>query len=283
MITPQELVACIEKLTSLPAVYHRIRALLDDPDSSVHDLAEAVSSDPAITARVLRVVNSVLFGFPGRIETVGRAVNLLGMQQVHDLVLGTAIVGAFNGIRPARMHMSRFWKDSVYRGLAARAAAHRLGLGDPERLFVEGLLADIGHLVMFQAAPDMADAALERAHRHHIPIHEAEQSVVGCHYAEVGAALASAWHLPAGFSAAIGAQLMPLLAGPHTQEAAILHLANDLLASDADEVDEDAVLATISPSIVTILQADASMLGAVRARVRDELSAVIALFFPDQS
>jgi HD-like signal output (HDOD) protein len=66
MSTPQELVACVEKLASLPAVYHRIRDLLDDPDSSVLELAEAVSGDAAITARVLRVVNSVLYGFRAR-------------------------------------------------------------------------------------------------------------------------------------------------------------------------------------------------------------------------
>ena len=96
MSTPQELVACVEKLASLPAVYHRIRDLLDDPDSSVLELSEAVSSDVAITARVLRVVNSVLYGFPGKVETVSRAVNLMGMQQVHDLVLSTSVIGAFS-------------------------------------------------------------------------------------------------------------------------------------------------------------------------------------------
>lgn len=159
MSTPQELVACVEKLASLPAVYHRIRDLLDDPDSSMFELAEAVSSDTAITARVLRVVNSVLYGFPGKVETVSRAVNLMGMQQVHDLVLSTLVVAAFSGIRPARMHMGRFWSDSVLRGLAARAAARQLGMGDPERMFVEGLLADIGHLVMFQVAPKPSAAS----------------------------------------------------------------------------------------------------------------------------
>ena len=115
MSTPQELVACVERLASLPAVYHRIRALLDDPDSSVQDLANAVSSDAGITARVLRAVNSVLYGFPGKIETVARAVNMMGMQQVHDLVLNTSGIGAFSGIRTARMPMVPFWKNCVCR------------------------------------------------------------------------------------------------------------------------------------------------------------------------
>lgn len=282
MSTPQELVACVEKLASLPAVYHRIRDLLDDPDSSVLELSEAVSSDVAITARVLRVVNSVLYGFPGKVETVSRAVNLMGMQQVHDLVLSTLVVAAFNGIRPARMHMGRFWSDSVFRGLAARAAARRLGTGDPERMFVEGLLADIGHLVMFQVAPEPSAAALESAARDHVPIHEAEATIVGCNFAEVGAALASAWRLPGGFAKAIGAQLMPALAGPHVTEAALLHLANQIVATRELENSDEAALAMLDPMSAAMLELDAGQIAEIRARAEQELGTVIALFFPAQ-
>ncbi len=287
MSTPQELVACIERLASLPAVYHRIRALLDDPDSSVQELAEAVSSDAGITARVLRAVNSVLYGFPGKIETVGRAVNLMGMQQVHDLVLSTSVIGAFSGIRPARMHMIRFWKDCVFRGLAARAAARQLGTGDPERMFVEGLLADIGHLVMFQAAPEAADAALAESRRSHAPIHQVEDHIVGCNYAEVGAALATAWHLPSGFATAIGAQLNPVMGGPHVTEAALLHVANHILATEEEtegeaEDPDEAAFSRIDPMTLARLDLDVAKLAAIRAAARDESAAVIALFFPNQ-
>lgn len=280
MSTPQELVACVEKLASLPAVYHRIRDLFDDPDSSVLELAEAVSGDAAITARVLRVVNSVLYGFPGKVETVSRAVNLMGMQQIHDLVLSTLVVAAFNGIRPARMHMGRFWSDSVFRGLVARAAARRLGMGDPERMFVEGLLADIGHLVMFQAAPEATHAAHEKARHAGMPLHEAEQAVIGCNHAEVGAALASALHLPSGFATAIGAQLMPALGGPHATEASLLNVANQILATEDLENPDEAALLLLDPMSAARLELDAGRLAAIRLQARDETPAVIALFFP---
>jgi HD-like signal output (HDOD) protein len=282
MSTPQELVACVEKLASLPAVYHRIRDLLDDPDSSVLELSEAVSSDVAITARVLRVVNSVLYGFPGKVETVSRAVNLMGMQQIHDLVLSTLVVAAFNGIRPARMHMGRFWSDSVFRGLAARAAARRLGTGDPERMFVEGLLADIGHLVMFQVAPEPSAAALESAARDKEPIQDAEARIVGCNFAAVGAALASAGRLRGGFAKAIGAQLMPALAGPHVTEAALLHLANQILATREHDNPDEAALALLDPMSVAMLELEPAQIADIRAEAEEGLGAVIALFFPAQ-
>lgn len=280
MTTPQELVACIEKLASLPAVYYRIRDLLNDPDSSVQELADAVSSDPAITARVLGVVNSVLYGFAGKIDTVGRAVNLMGMQQVHDLVLSTAVIGAFAGIQPTRLNMTRFWQECVFRGLAARTAARQLGLGDPERMFVEGLLADIGHLVMFQADPDNAEIARDTAIRKEIPLHEAEADIVGCNYAEVGAALAGAWHLPSSFATAIGAQLMPALGGPHVTEAALLHLANLILATDKIVEADEAVLERMDPMSAAVLEMNTERIAAIRARVHEDKAAVIALFFP---
>ena len=282
MSTPHELVACVEKLASLPAVYHRIRALLDDPESSVHQLAEAVSSDSAITARVLRVVNGALYGFPGKIETVGRAVNLMGMQQIHDLVLSTSVVGAFSGLRPAKLHLVGFWKDCVFRGMAARAAARQLGMGDPERLFVEGLLADIGHLVMFQAVPEAANAALETARSTGRPIAEAEQSIIGCNFAEVGAALASAWHLPTGFATSIGAQLMPALGGPHATEASLLNVANQIVATDELENPDVSALDLIDPMTAARLELDTERLAAIRAQARDETPEIIALFFPGQ-
>jgi len=280
MTTPQEFVACVEKLASLPAVYHRIRTLIDDPDSSVHELATAVSSDPGITARILRIVNSVFYGFPGKIETVGRAVNLMGMQQVHDLVLSTSIIGTFAGIRPARMHMTRFWQACVFRGLSARAAARLLGKADPERMFVEGLLADIGHLVMFQVDPEQAGAALEAARQQQIPVHEAEAALIGCNFAEVGAALAAAWHLPGGFATAIGAQLMPALGGAHANEAALLHLANQLLLSEDAENPDEAALASLDPLSATMLEVGLEQIAAIRSTAQDEKAAVVALFFP---
>jgi len=284
MSTPQELVACVERLASLPAVYHRIRALLDDPDSSVQDLANAVSSDAGITARVLRAVNSVLYGFPGKIETVARAVNLMGMQQVHDLVLSTSVIGAFSGIRPARMHMDAGEGADLFRGLAARAAARELGVGDPERMFVEGLLADIGHLVMFQAVPEAADAALTESRRSQAPIHQIEDDIVGCNFAEVGAALATAWHLPSGFATAIGAQLNPAMGGPHATEAALLNVANQILATeeDAGTDPDEAALALIDPMTLARFEVEVSRLAAIRAAAREESAAVIALFFPGQ-
>lgn len=100
MASAEELVASTLKLVTLPAVYLRAKKVIDDPDSTLGDLAEVIGQDPAITVRLLRIANSAFFGFAARIDTVVRAVNILGMQQVHDLLLATSVSTTFSETPP---------------------------------------------------------------------------------------------------------------------------------------------------------------------------------------
>jgi HD-like signal output (HDOD) protein len=130
--------------------------------------------------------------------------------------------------------------------------------------------------------PEAATAALESARSSGQPIAEAEQSIIGCNFAEVGAALASGWHLPTGFATAIGAQLMPALGGPHATEASLLNVANQIVATDLLEDPDVAALNLIDPMTAARLELDPARVAAIRAQARDETPEVIALFFPDQ-
>ena len=87
MYTAQSLVKGSIELLSLPDVYIRLRDVVDSPHSSMADIAQVISQDPATTARLLKLVNSAFFGLPSQVDTITRAINLLGTQQVHDLVL----------------------------------------------------------------------------------------------------------------------------------------------------------------------------------------------------
>ena len=93
MASAQELVQSCSNMFTLPETYFRVRDVADDPNSTMADLANALKFDPAISARVLKIVNSPLYGFPKQIDTVTRAVNLLGMQAVRDLVTAADLPG----------------------------------------------------------------------------------------------------------------------------------------------------------------------------------------------
>jgi HD-like signal output (HDOD) protein len=275
MLTASEIVAQTDRLPSLPAVYFRVKRVIDDPNGSIAQLAEAMATDAAMTARVLRVVNSPFFGFPGRIETVTRALNILGMQQVHDLVLAWALGSVFADVSTSVMSMQEFWYKSVARGLAARGLARLARFVDAERLFVEGLLSDIGHLVMYVAVPDLSMKAAKTSERTARPLHETERDLIGCDYAAVGAALVSAWGLPAAFEEPIACQTDPFVARRHPLEAAILHVAGivvDTLHGAADLHPDPLALAT--------LELDSDALGRLANTVELEVAGAVATLFP---
>lgn len=144
------------KLISLPDVYLRLKSVIDDPGFAMNDIADVISQDPAMTARLLRLVNSAYFGFAAKIDTVNRAVGMLGSQQVHDLVLAASVAQRFEGMSNQVMDMERFWLRSVTRAIACRELAVMCNMLDGERVFVAGLLSDIGHLIMYQSVPDAA-------------------------------------------------------------------------------------------------------------------------------
>ena len=247
MPSAQELVTGLAALASLPSVYLRIREELDAPDGSLTAVATAISGDPATTARLLHVVNSAFYGYGKPIETAERAVVLLGLRQVHDLVLAMSLGSAFARLDPPHVDLSRYWRGSVMRGLAARAIARACNFPSAERLFVVGLLSDLGHLVMSQLAPDPWAVARAASEESGEPLDEAERRIVGCDSAEVGAALMDRWKLPPVFARVTGAQFNPRLGGEHAYEAAVVHVAAHLADGGrhgfqiADRVHEDGV------------------------------------------
>jgi len=280
MPSAQELVTGLATLASLPSVYLRIREELDAPDGSLTAVATAISGDPATTARLLHVVNSAFYGYGRPIETAERAVVLLGLQQVHDLVLAMSLGSTFARLDPAHLDLARFWRGSVMRGLVARAIGRRCKFPSAERLFVVGLLSDLGHLVMYQVTPDLAAASYAASEESGERLHEAERRIVGCDSAEVGAALMERWKLPTAFARIAGAQFNPRLGGEHAYEAAIVHVAAHLAAGDLTGDTTEQALAAIDPVIWSQLDLSPEALAVIREEAELNLAGYIALFFP---
>ncbi len=280
MHSPHEIVAACDTLRSLPAVYHRIREALEAPDSSLTDVARLVAHDGVIAGRVLQVVNSPLYGFSGQIGDIMRAVQILGMQQLHDIVLAMSLGKVFENVAPERMDMRTYWRLSVLRGLTARVTARRCGLLDAERLFIIGLLADLGHLVMYLTLPEKTDAAQQAADDTGEPLHLAEHRIIGADYAEVGCALMESWRLPRIFATVIGGQHTPVTAGDHWLEAAIINLTNRVADADRRGLSSDEATGSVNPAVWRQLDLPQSALPDIREEAELNLAAVIALFFP---
>ena len=198
---------------------------MDDPKSDIADFANIIQVDPGLSAKVLKIVNSAYFGFPGKIENLTQAINMIGISQLHNMVLGVSAISALdfpNDIVPLR----ELWRSSLYSGVLARLFGNELKVRQSDRLYIIGLLHEIGHLLLYAKFPDQARDAIQVSRQNGIGIHQAEHQVLGCHYGEVGARLMDNWQLSPFFQQLTQFQPTPLISTENQLEISILHLAH---------------------------------------------------------
>lgn len=217
-------------LGSLPGAYVRLSKVLGEPSSTPKEMAEAVSMDPGLVVRLLKLVNAP--GFARRpIETVSHACLYLGRGQLRDLALATTVVQMFRGLPEHLLSMRSFWTHSVAVGLLSEALGKQVGIGS-ENLFVAGLLHDIGTLAIAIGKPTGMRRVLIEAESRQCPLQDAELDRLGFTHPEVGEALLTRWGLPR-FHVAVAqhhhdAEFRHVWRG-HRQAVAIVHVA-DVLA-----------------------------------------------------
>lgn len=221
------LVEGVGTLLSLPNVVARLDNIVNDPLSSNRDVARVIGEDPGLTARLLRLANSALYGFPGRIDTITRAVTIIGTHQLRDLALATGVVGMFEGADVEAVNLDAFWRHSVVCGVAARVIATCRREANIEHHFIAGLLHDVGRLVMIGQAPEHYRALLAESEDTGELLHVVEQRRLGFDHAEVGAALLRRWNLPESLALAVSLhhRPSPRNGACHTG-GAIVHVAN---------------------------------------------------------
>jgi len=222
----EELIRKTHSLASMPEVYYRAKEMLEDPDHDLQTLAEVLESDAGLTTRLLRLVNSPLYGLPRRVDRVSYAVQLLGNNTIRDLLTATMVVRFFARIATQLVDMSSFWHHCVYSGLVARQLGQRCRVLHDERMFVAGLLHDVGQLVLFQFQPVASALALSLAEPRDDGLYRAELTAHGYTHAEVGAELLKLWRLPNGLEECVRYHHAPELAGQYALETSIVHIAN---------------------------------------------------------
>jgi HD-like signal output (HDOD) protein len=146
---PGRLIQAVKDVPSLPAAFSRLNTAVEDPRCTTRDIETIVREDAPLSGRLLRLANSAYFGFPGRVDTIARAITLVGTRQLRDLVLATSVIDMFKGVPTAHITMESYWQHSVACGLAARILASLRREPNPEQFFVAGLLHDIGRLIMY--------------------------------------------------------------------------------------------------------------------------------------
>jgi len=154
-LTAHTLVDDVSALVSLPEVVQRLNETINDANASAADIARIISQDPALATRLLKIANSPLYGSSRQIDSILRAVTLLGTKQIRDLAYSAIASKMFAGMPSEIISVEDFWHHSLYCGLLARTLAQLTGVTSPDTLLTAGLLHDLGQLILFHRTPNM--------------------------------------------------------------------------------------------------------------------------------
>ncbi|MEJ2140853.1 MAG: HDOD domain-containing protein [Gammaproteobacteria bacterium] len=263
--TPDELVSGIVSLVSLPEVYLRVNEMLDDPNTTAKAIGKVLSQDTGLTARLLRVANNPLYGYTAKVDTVSRAVSVVGLRELRKLVLSASAMENFSKIPSDVLNMVRYWRHSVYCGVVAQLLAERCNVLHSERLFIAGLLHDIGKLVIAERTPNQARESIEVSAEKSILDFEAEKLVMGYNHSEIGGKLLRAWRMPSTLCDAVEFHHEPLKAKNALIETCLVHIANAMtgMAERGLDADNDMMIEPVVDEAWKITGLDESIIESV--------------------
>jgi HD-like signal output (HDOD) protein len=225
--TITELLEKESEFLTLPNTVHKLLVLIDAPDVRINDLVRMVSCDIVLTVKLLRLVNSPYYGLSAKIDSVTQAIDIVGMQELRDLVIATKVAERFNRLPESLLSMRTFWDNALVGATLAQAIAHNAGY-QTDNLFAPALLRNIGALVMLWRMPEAMGAALMQASQQRREILEVEEERFGYTHAEVGAHLMDAWNLPDRFAMIARYQQQFYDAPAYRRDIAVVHLAATL-------------------------------------------------------
>ena len=272
-----ELAAADHPLDSMPDIIARLAQIMENPSASAAEAADIIQCDLGLSAKLLKMVNSPLYGFPQRIDTISRAVTVIGVQQLSALALGVTVMGVFRSIPKNLLDIKMFWRHSLACACGSRALASALGLPNTERYFVGGLLHDVGLLFFILHVPERERLVLSRARDCGENLLAAERNCLGADHAMAGGVLLASWRLPESLVQAAACHHDPL-ACADPRDAIITHVADFLSEALLFGSGGQSVLSPLNVAALNMLNAPAGTAALVAARIEEQLGQLESIF-----
>lgn len=209
-----------KNLPTLPTVLQEVMATVENKKANMGQIGALIGRDQVLTTKVLKMVNSALYGFPGRIASIQNAVTLLGINVVKGLIISTV------AMEYMLKHQITLHGHSLACSTAARELATCLNLPVVEDFVTAGLLHDFGKVIIVTQLPEQYKEIVILIRTERLTGSDAEMAVLGFTHAQVGAWLAKFWNLPSHLTAAMQFHHKPMQAGQHATLACAVHLAN---------------------------------------------------------
>jgi HD-like signal output (HDOD) protein len=200
----QKAMTRVTEISSLPEITTRIVEVVEDPKSTAQDMRDIVKHDPALAAKILKVVNSSFYGLPSQIASLDRAIVMLGLSAVKNIALAASLSRLFRpGAISERFAARDLWTHCIAVGVCARLLGAQASSSQVEEVFVAGLVHDVGLLVEYQLFPSKLKAVAERCEVEPQDFCAVEREIIGADHQAFGAALGAKWKFPSGLRCAI--------------------------------------------------------------------------------
>lgn len=267
-------------IATLPEVTVKIIKVVENPKSTARDLHDIIKNDPALSARILKVVNSAFYGLPGQIASMDRAIVLLGLSAVKNIAIAASMTHMFNGGGAIEGFTGNdVWKHSVAVAVACRLLTSAQGRPSVEESFLAGLIHDLGLLVERQMFAKQLAEIVGKAKAGPVNWCELENQIIGADHAAFGMALATKWRFPAHLCTAIGYHHKPMQVAQVNRELSVLvHVADVLAARAGLGYSGTAANETYDADQLAVLNLNENDVNEVAAKLPEQVGMTEALF-----
>lgn len=219
----------VEALPVLPGIALKLFNILADPDAMITALAKVIETDPSLTLKLLKIVNSAFYGFARKIGTVREAVVILGTDEIKNLAFGLSAAKTFQNVHFEGMaNPNALWHHSIGTAIIAEQLGRKVPECKNTSLFTAGLIHDTGKIFLMEHFPKLYNDVYNTALKHKIPVVEVEEEKFELNHAVIGKFVATRWNLPESLSEAIASHHQPLASSEPSILSAIIGLSDYL-------------------------------------------------------
>ncbi|MBW1711246.1 MAG: HDOD domain-containing protein [Deltaproteobacteria bacterium] len=187
----------IDDLPTLPSVFLNIIKLMRDPNTSMVEIARAIEADPALSMKILRLINSSFYGLAKTVKSVQQAIVMLGANTIKNIVISASIIKALETKeQTSSFNREALWQHSIGCGLIAHHLGNRIEFGHTEEKFVAGILHDVGKIILDIYFHSELRTVIRQVQQKNMPFYKAEREILGIDHGEIGAYVAETWLLP---------------------------------------------------------------------------------------
>jgi HD-like signal output (HDOD) protein len=252
------------ELPTLPQVLYEAMELLDSPDTGTEDIARVIERDQVLSAKILKMINSPIYGFPGRIGSINHALVLLGFGVIRGIIISTSVFDVMNS------NMTGLWNHSIAAALASKIIAQEAGFKDVEEFAVSGLLHDLGKVVAAAQHPDVKQEIDSFVQDYDESYLTAERAVMGLSHYKINYWLAEHWKLPLTIKEGITYHHMPSKAKHYNAFASVVHTADFVVRVCELGNGGDEHASRLDPEALSILKLESQDIPPIMERLLEE-------------